>query len=220
MDNDKPHRKRPAKSSLPDLVSLPVVYPNVKYPGQDKKTKGKEASTAALTNKPNVVQPLPVTTPSQAAPSAEIQGTSAPFFGASFEPSCAVYPDDGYVCDGQYGGQLLTRFNSTQVDDREAHARADFRYHKANRHLNPAPGYGDHFSVAYSDQGVYGQDLRTSFEREFQAPMALDRMERILERIESASSASSLHQRETLQSFLGQGEFLLFNYLKFALPCF
>jgi hypothetical protein len=96
------------------------------------------------------------------------------------------------------------------VDDREAQARADFRYHQANRRPNPAPGYGDHFSASYSDQGVYGQGLRTSYEepqREFQAPTALDRMKQILERIESASSASSLHQRESLQSFLGQGEF-------------
>jgi hypothetical protein len=228
MNNDKPHRKRPAKSStpsvvpvsnVPDLASLPVVYPYVKYPGQDKKTKGKEASTAATTNKPSVVQPPPLTTPSQAAPSVEVQGTSAPSFGASFEPSPMVYPDDGYVCDSRYGGQLPTRFNSSQVDDREAHARADFLYHQVNRHLNPAPGYDNHFSAAYSDQGVYSQGLRTSFEehqREFQAPTALDRMERILERIESASSASSLHQRETLQSFLGQGEF----YFLFSLKLF
>jgi hypothetical protein len=226
MDSDKPHRKRPAKSSIPsavpvsnvpDLASLPVVYPNVKYPGQDKKTKGKEASSAATTINPSAVQSPPLTTPSQAAPSVEMQSKSAPSFGASFEPSPAVYPDDGYVCDSRYGGQLPTRLNSSQVDDQEAHARADFRYHQANRRPNPAPGYGDHFSAAYSDQGAYGQGFRTSFEehqREFQAPTALDRMERILERIESASSASSLHQRETLQSFLGQGEFHFLFSLK------
>jgi hypothetical protein len=172
--DDKPHCERPAKPSLPssvpvsdifDLALLPVVYPNMKYPGQDNQTKGKGASTAASTKMPNVVLPPPLTTPSQAAPTVEDQGTTAPSFGASSDqPSYVVYPNDGYDCDGRYRGQLKTHFNSSQVDGREAQARADFRYHQANRRPNPVPGYGDHFSAAYSDQGVYGQGLRTSYE--------------------------------------------------------
>jgi hypothetical protein len=66
----------------------------------------------------------------------------------------------------------------------------------------PAPGYVDAYSAPYSDPNAHGQGLCASHDspqRESQAPQALDRMERIMERMEHASSASS----KQLQAFLG-----------------
>jgi hypothetical protein len=66
----------------------------------------------------------------------------------------------------------------------------------------------------YSDPNAQGQGLRAShieLQRESQAPQALDRMERIMERIERNSSASS----KQLQAFLGQGELISLISLKF-----
>jgi hypothetical protein len=94
---------------------------------------------------------------------------------------------------GRYGGYHATCFNSSQVDDQEADARADYRYHQYC-HPTPAPGYVDAYSAPYSDPNAQGQGLRASHDepqRESQAPQALDHMERIMERMEPASSASS-----------------------------
>jgi hypothetical protein len=103
----------------------------------------KEVLTAALNaNLPKVVPPLPLATPSQATPPVEVQGTATPSIDASSEqaPSYAVYPNDGYNCDGRYGGHLQTCYNSSQVDDCEHLARANFCYQQANCRPNPAPG--------------------------------------------------------------------------------
>jgi hypothetical protein len=148
-DHNKPPRRKPAKTSLPFALE-------------------KEELTAALNAKlPKMVQPPPLAPPSQVlTPPVEVQGTAAPSFDASSDKaaSYAVYPNDGYDCDGRYEGHLQTRFNSSQVDDREHLARADFRYQQANRRPNPARGYVDSYSAPYSDQYVYGQGLRTSYE--------------------------------------------------------
>jgi hypothetical protein len=76
--------------------------------------------------------------------------------------------------------------------------------------------------VPYSDPNVHSQDLCASHDapqKESQALLALDRIERIMERIEPASTASSMQ----LQAFIGQGELISFiflyslKFLKFSL---
>jgi hypothetical protein len=150
MDHhNKPSRRKPAKTSLPSASE-------------------KEELMAALNAKlPKVVQPPPLAPPLQVSmPPVEDQGTAAPPFDASSDKaaSYAVYPNDGYDCDGRYGGHLQSRFNSSQVDDHEHLARAEFRYQQANRRPTPAPGYVDAYSAPYSDQHAYGQGLRASYE--------------------------------------------------------
>jgi hypothetical protein len=182
MDDHKPSRKKPAKTSLPSLSE-------------------KEAMTTALNSKlPKLVQPAPLEPPKVFAPPVEDPGTSAPPFDASSNAAAsfpAVYPNNGYDCEGRYGGQLTMHFNSSQVDDREHNTRAEYRYQQATRRPTPAPGYVDPYSAPYSDPYAYGQGHCASYkapQRESQAPPALDRMERILERFGGQ-----------LQSFLGQG---------------
>jgi hypothetical protein len=197
-DHNKPSRRKPAKTSLPSA-------------------SGKEALTTALNSKlPKLVQPAPLEPAKVFAPSVEDMGTPAPSFDASSNvaASTAAYPDEGYNYGDRYGGYQATPYNSSQVDDREHHARVEFHYQQATRRPTPAPGYVDAYSAPYSDPYVYGQGLCASNEapqRESQALPALDRMERILERIERASSASSLQ----LQLFIGQGELFFYISLKF-----
>jgi hypothetical protein len=202
-DRNKPSRRKLAKTSLPSAEE-------------------KEALTTAFNSKlPKSVQPAPLKLAKVFAPSVGNLGTPAPSFNASSKvaASSTAYSDEGYDYGDRYGGYQATRYNSSQVDDREHDARADFCYQQANRRPMPAPGYVDAYSAPYSDPNAYGQCLHASFEapqRESQAPPALDRMERILERIEGASSASSIQ----LQAFIGQGElifFILLKFLKFTL---
>jgi hypothetical protein len=80
--DDKPHRRRPAKTSLPSASE-------------------KEELTAALNAKlPKVVQPPPLAPPLQAPLPVEDQGTAGPSFDASSDKaaSYAAYPNDGYNC--------------------------------------------------------------------------------------------------------------------------
>jgi hypothetical protein len=177
--------------------------------------------TALNSKLPKLVQPAPLESAKVFVPSVEDMGTPTPSFDASsnMAASTAAYLDEGYNYRDRYGGYQATCYNSSQVDDREHHARAEFRYQQATRRPTPAPGYVDAYSAPYSDPYAYGQGLRASNkapQRESQAPLALDRMERILECIERASSASFIQ----LQSFIGQGElifYILLKFLKFAL---
>jgi hypothetical protein len=116
-----------------------------------------------------------------------VSDTAAPTFDrtSNVEASSGVYPDEGYDYGDRYGGYQATRYNSTQVDDDEACARADYRYHWYHQPA-PAPEYVGVYSTPYSDLNARGRGLRTSHDepqRESQAPQALNRMERIMEHI-------------------------------------
>jgi hypothetical protein len=150
MDGHKPSQKKPAKTSLPSAIE-------------------KEEMTASLNAKlPKLVQPTPLEPPPKFfAPPVEDSGTSAPLFDASSNAAAlflAVYPNDGYNYEGRYGGHQPTRFNSSQVDDREHNARAEYRYQQATHRPTPAPGYVDPYSASYSDSYAYGQGHRASYE--------------------------------------------------------
>jgi hypothetical protein len=134
-DHNKPSRRKPAKTSLPSASE-------------------KEALTTALNSKlPKSVQSAPLEPAKDFAPSVKDMGTPAPSFDASsnLAASTAAYPDEGYNYGDCYGGYQAIRYNSSQVDDRNHHARAEFRYQQATRRPTPAPGYVDAYSAPYSD---------------------------------------------------------------------
>jgi hypothetical protein len=173
-DHNKPSRRKPAKTSLPSVLE-------------------KEAMTTALNAKfPKSVQPAPLEPAKVFMLPVEDMGTPAPSFDASSNVAASsniAYPNEGYDYGDRYGGNLPTRYNSSQVDDREHHARAEFCYQQDTHRPTPAPGYMDAYSapytVGYSDPYAYGQGFHASFEapqRESHAPPALNRMERILDR--------------------------------------
>jgi hypothetical protein len=169
----------------------------------------KEAMTAELEKAR--LKSVPLEPPQVFAPPVGDSGTAAPpYEDASSNVAAAsnVCPE-GYDYGDRYGGYQATRFNSTQVEDREYDARVEYRYHQATRRLSSVPGYGDAYSASFNDPNAYGQGHRASnaaTQRESQAPPALDRRECILESIELATSASSLQ----LQSFFGQGELIFY----------
>jgi hypothetical protein len=117
-----------------------------------------------------------------------VQASSAPTFDgtSNLDESSGFYPDEGYDYGARYGGFQATRFNSSQVNDKEADARADFRYHRY-RQTAQAPGYVGVYSAPFIDPSARGRGFCASHDdsqRESQAPPALDRIERIMERME------------------------------------
>jgi hypothetical protein len=109
------------------------------------------------------------------------------------------------------------------MDDRECDARAEYTYH-ATCLIPSAPGYSASYSAPFNVPNAYGQGHHASSaspQGESPAPQALDRMQRILESIERATSASSL----SIQLFFGQGELILvylisLKFLGFSEICF
>jgi hypothetical protein len=182
MDDHKHSRRneKPAKASLPSL------------------SEKEEMATTLNQKLPKPVQPTPLEPPPKLfTPPVEEPGASAPLFDASFTMAAlfpAVYPKNyGYEDESRYGYQG-TRFNSSQVDDKEHNARAEYRYQQSVRRPMPVPGWTDPYSAPYSDPNAYSQGYNVSYEapqRENQAPPAL---ECILNRFKGQ-----------LQSFLRQG---------------
>jgi hypothetical protein len=111
-----------------------------------------------------------------------------------------------------YGGYVPTAFNSSAVDDREADSRNEYHYQQGlyNRAATSSTqGYPAQYSAPFYQADAYGRDHRAyaaSSAREIPHP-ALDRMERIMEGIACASTASSI----AIQQFVGQGEFSCFR---------
>jgi hypothetical protein len=112
---DKPSKRKPAKSTL----------------------TSKEAMESELNRK------LPKSTwvPDQHAPLEQSEvfappirdlDTAAPTYDGTSNvvASSGVHPDESYDYGDRYGGYQATRYNSTQVDDQEADARANYRYHQ------------------------------------------------------------------------------------------
>jgi hypothetical protein len=128
------------------------------------------------------VQPTPLEPPPKPfIPPVEELGVSAPLFNASSNMAAsfpAVYPNNyGYDDESGRYGNPGTRFNSSQVDDTEHNARAEYRYQQGVRRPMPAPGWTDPYSAPYSDPNAYSQGYNASYEapqRENQVPPALE----------------------------------------------
>jgi hypothetical protein len=77
------------------------------------------------------VQPAPLMQSEEFAP-VGVKGAAAPTFyvTSNLEASSGFYPDEGYDYGDQYGVFQATRYNSSQVNDNEADARPDYRYHR------------------------------------------------------------------------------------------
>jgi hypothetical protein len=153
-----------------------------------------------------VVQPTPLETPPSVQPPGDL-GTAAP------NPSAfpAGTTTQGVHGD-HYGGYLSTAFNSSAVNDREVDSRNEYQYQQglySRAATSSAQGYPAQYSAPFYQADAYGCDHRAypaSSAREIPHP-ALDRMERIMEGIASASAASSL----AIQKFVCQGEFSRFR---------
>jgi hypothetical protein len=163
------------------------------------------------------VQHAPLTQLEDFAKPVGVLDAAAPTFDGLYnvEASSGFNPDEGYDYEDRYGGYQATRYNSTQVDDDEADARADYRYH---RYHQPAPEYVGAYSAPFTDPNARGRGLRASHDepqRESQAPQALDPMERIMERMERQQAAASSASSKQLQAFIGQGELFSIISLKF-----
>jgi hypothetical protein len=107
---------------------------------------------------------------------------------------------------------MATHFNSLRVNDDEADARAEYRYHQRH-HPTPAPGYVDAYSAPCSDPNAQSRGFRASVyepQRESHAPQVFDRMEHIMERMEWQQAAASSASLQQLQAFIGQGELISF----------
>jgi hypothetical protein len=145
---DKPSKRRHAKSALSSKEDMEYEL-NRKLPKLDSRVP---AQSAPLTE--------------EGFAPVKVQSSSAPTFdGTSNIELQGFYPDVGYNYGACYGGYQATRFNSTLVNDEEADARADFRYHRHRQSAQTA-GYVGVYSAPYS-------------KRESQASPALDRMERM-----------------------------------------
>jgi hypothetical protein len=176
------------------------------HPSQEEK----EAMTAALEKarlkEVRVVQSAPLEPPPSIDQPPGDLGTAAPTPSA-FPAGTAT---QGYHGD-HYGGYVSTAFNSLAVNDREMDSRNEYYYQQglySRAATSSAQGYLAQYSAPFFQADAYGRDHRayTASAREIPHP-ALDRMERIMEGIASASAASSL----AIQKFVGQGEFSRFR---------
>jgi hypothetical protein len=178
------------------------------HPSQEEE----EAMTATLEKarlkEVQVVQPTPLKPlPSIVQPPGDL-GTAAPTPSA-FPAETATQGDS--VHGDHYGGYLPTAFNSSAVSDRESDSRNEYHYQQglySRVATSSAQGYPAQYSAPFFQADAYGRDHRaySAPAREIPHP-ALDRMERIMEGIEHASTASSL----AIQKFVGQGEFSRFH---------
>jgi hypothetical protein len=200
---DKPSKRRHARNTLSSKEDMESEL-NRKLPKLDSWVP---------------VQSAPLT--EEGLASVEVQPCSAPTFdGTSNIESQGFYPDEGYDYGERYAVYQSTHFNSSQVNDEEADARADFRYHQHRQSAQTA-GYVGAYSAPFSDPSARSRGFRASFDdskRESQASPALDPIERIMERVKrqqaAATSASSASSAQ-LHPLIGQGEFLFSFSLKF-----
>jgi hypothetical protein len=199
---DKPSKQRLAKNTLSSKEDMESEI-NRKLP---KPNPWVSVQSAALTE--------------EGFAPVEVQPSSAPTFDgtSNIESSQGFYPDEGYDYGARYRGFQATRFNSTLVNNEEADARANFRYH---RHCQSAQTAGYVGAYSAPDPSARSRGFHASFDdsqRKSQASPALDCIERIMERMErqqvAATSASSASSAQ-LHALIGQGEFLFSFSLKF-----
>jgi hypothetical protein len=196
---DKPSKRRHAKSALSSKEDMESEL-NRKLPKLDSRVP---AQSAPLTE--------------EGFAPVEVQSSSAPTFDgtSNIEPQ-GFYPIEGYNFGALYGGYQTIRFNSTLVNDEEADARADFRYHRHRQSAQTA-GYVGTYSAPFSDPSARSRGFCASFDdskRESQASLALDHIERIMEQQQAASTSASSVSSAQLHALIGQGEFHLSFSLK------
>jgi hypothetical protein len=173
----------------------------------------KEAMTATLEKarlkEVRVAQPVPLATqPSYTQPPGGL-GSAAP------NPSAipAGTATQGYH-GNHYGGYVATAFNSSAVSDREVDSRNEYHYQQG-LYSSRAATSTSQFSAPFYQADAYGRDHRAyaaSSTREIPHP-AMDRMEKLMEGIARATTASS----NAIQQFVGQGEFSRFSLILFCL---
>jgi hypothetical protein len=165
-------------------------------------------------------EPAPIPAPS-APPSVKVVApvinnpTKAPSYDRpSNYGSRGGYPK-GYDYGERYGGRQSTRFNLSLVDDEEADARVEWLY-QSQRQALWMPAYGDPYQHPFPSTG--GGGLRVSFDdqqRESQAIPALDRIEKVMERMErqlAASTSASMASSTQHHALPGLGKFRSFHY--------
>jgi hypothetical protein len=190
---NKPSKRKPAKTSHPSLEE-------------------KEAMTAELEKVcPKSVQPAPLEPPQVFMPPVGDSGTAAPPYKdapSNVAAASNVCPE-GYDYGNRYGAtrppaSIAHRWTSVSATRGLSTVTTRLR-----RCPTSAPGYVDAYSAPFNDPNAYGQGhcaSNAATQRESQAPPALNRMERILESIEHATSASSLQ----LQLFFCQGDLIFY----------
>jgi hypothetical protein len=112
----------------------------------------------------------------------------------------------GYEHGAEYGGRLITRKNSSLVDDAEAASRVEYLYQKVQGHASRTPAYNE---CPTSPSGRKSS-LRSSFdgrEGESQSTLALQRMEGIMARLEQHLVASTSASSKPASSLSTTGEF-------------
>jgi hypothetical protein len=129
--------------------------------------------------------------------------------GASYVESPGANPA-GSEHGVRYGGRLVTRFNSSSVNDLEADARSEYRYQRTQP-AQPAVYVGP-YTTAYPSarSGCFSASYGDP-QRESQPSPSLDRIEVIMVRMErhqAAASSASTPSSEQLHSLLTQGKFL------------
>jgi hypothetical protein len=130
--------------------------------------------------------------------------------------SQGAYPDEGYDYGTRYGGFQPTRFNSSMVNDDEADARAEWQYNR-HRYSAQTAGYAGLYSAPNSDPSAQSRGFCAPYvdsQRESQASPSLDRIERIMERMErqqAAATSISTASSAQLHVLFGQGKFLSFH---------
>jgi hypothetical protein len=149
-------------------------------------------------------QPTPLTSSPSVVPPVVDSGTAAPC------PSAVPTAPQDYDYGDRYGGYQPTRFNSSAVDDQELDARNEWNYHQGyypHRSASSAQGYPTRYSAPFYQADAYGQGhfASTANTRE-NSSSALDRMERLMEGMSRSAAASA----QAIQSFVGQGEFIVF----------
>jgi hypothetical protein len=178
----------------------------------DAPTQEEEAMMATLEKarlkEVRVVQPAPLESPPSSTQPPGGLGTAAP------NPSAvpAGTASQGYHGD-HYGGYVSTAFNSSAVDDREVDSRNEYHYQQglylSRAATSSSQGYPAQYSAPFYQADAYGRDHRAYAAlsaREIPHP-AMDRMEKIMEGIAHATTASS----NAIQQFVGQGEFSRFR---------
>jgi hypothetical protein len=141
---DKPSKRRHAKSALSSKEDMESEL-NRKLPKLDS---GVPAHSAPLTE--------------EGFAPVEVQSSSAPtFYGTSNMEPQGFYPDEGYDYGARYGGYQATHFNSTLVNDEEADARANFRYHRHRQSAQTAEYVGA-YSAPYSDPSARSRGFRAT----------------------------------------------------------
>jgi hypothetical protein len=125
---NKPSKRKPAKSAQPS--------------NKEKEVMTAELEKARLKDEQPLVQPTPLEPPPHFEPPVGDLGTAAPPLNDyhSNEAAASDVGPDGYNYGGSYGGYQATRFNSSQLDDHECDARAEYNFH-ASRRVSSAPGY-------------------------------------------------------------------------------